>query len=365
MSCKLFRIRHFLAATTAALGINAFALASVTYVVQKGETLSEISGKKIAGPVWGNNGSLGRVLPLNRRIKDPNLIFPGETIQLPEGLVSETPPFLTRMIASKNAQADEIVQPSSKITEASPTVSCAGGTTEAVKNKPRPSEGPSEAVVELSPYYGFTRISSSDKSTGSPATLTSSLNTGVDLKYIQPWSESFRSFIHLNLGELSFEQPTNSAKSLQNGSNFMSGVGIGGELKLSRALSFAFFGDYQKEAFSRAASTTSVAVDAVSVPEVGGSLSLDLLKSGVFTIGVSGEYSELFQASTAGYRVLQGSLYGGKIYLKQNVGGSALQTELGYFSIQQSTSITNQSENNILLQLRWLLPFGKKEGETR
>ena len=215
--------------------------------------------------------------------------------------------------------------------------------------------------LQLTPYFALTNIQVGDKTTGSQANLASSMNGGVDVRRDQKWSEDFKSFVHLKLGALEFEQPTNSTSSLQSGNNFMWGFGIGGDLRLSRTLGCSVFVTDQKEAFVRATSTTSVTADAVAIPELGAKLSLDLISLRSWTIGASAQFFELFQASGQGYSISQGNLFGGALYVKQNVGrgGSAIQTELGYFSRQQNTNITNQTQNDLILQLRWFLPEGR------
>jgi LysM repeat protein len=363
--------RHIFMATVG-LGLNFIASASVTYVAKEGDKLSKIAGKMIQGPVWGKNGSLKKVIALNLEIKDSDLIYPGQEIQLPGDEVAQTssraPPLsapkpscaVCSACAVKRAPATEEETPVT-----SPSTTPNSTPTLASAPTPVPQENQSGFLLELAPYYALTGISASDKATGNPATLASSVNTGLDMKYYQPWSESFRSFVHLRLGTLSFEQPTDSSKSLLSSSNFMSGIGLGGDFKLSQGLTFSIFGDYQKEAFVRSISTNSVTVDAVAVPELGGRLAFDLLKKNSLTLGISGQFTELFQAPTAGYTVSQGNLYGGIIYFKQDVGGagSTLTTELGYFSRQQSTDITNQTERDFLLQFRWFLPSGGKTEE--
>src|SRR5262249_13632479 len=86
----------------------------------------------------------------------------------------------------------------------------------------------SAGLIELSSYYAASSISATDKLTGSTANLSSNLDAGIDLRYFQRWNETFNSFVHLNLGTLSFEQPTDASKNVQ-GSGFMAGIGVGGD----------------------------------------------------------------------------------------------------------------------------------------
>lgn len=47
----------------------------MTYVVKSGDTLHSIARR--------HGTTVGRILQLNPQIKNPNLIFPGQVIQLP------------------------------------------------------------------------------------------------------------------------------------------------------------------------------------------------------------------------------------------------------------------------------------------
>lgn len=341
------KLRHFIFIAPG-IGFSALAFATTTYVAKKGDVLSSIAHEKIKGRVWGKQGSLNTILALNPTISNQDLIYTGQEIRLPDDVIAEATATQTRSVASTSPTCEVKRTPASDL---------AAAPTDAAPLTPPVTSN--NALFELSPYYGLTSLQAIDKATSNPATLASSVNAGLDVHYYQLWSESFKTFIDLNLGTLSFEQPTDSTKSVQNSSTFTSGIGIGADFSLSSALTFRVFGEYQKEAFVRSASTDAVTVDEVSVPELGGSLSLDLLKKNSLTLGVSGDFSELFQAATTGYTVQQGNEYGGKLYFKQNVGGSALQTELGYFSRQQNTSITNQTERDFVVRFRWFLPFGK------
>jgi LysM repeat protein len=338
---RAYVFRH-LAVVSLGLVLSIAAFASVTYVAKPGDKLSKIAGKMIQGPVWGKHGSWQSVLALNSEIKNPDLIYVGQEIKLPDGEVAQAAESSSEQRAPAAEEAAPLASPTPALSSPTPLLAA-----------PLEKENSHGSLLELAPYYALTSISSTDKITGSPASAASSLNAGVDLRFSQPWSESFSSFVHFKLGALSFEQPTDSSKSVQSASNLMSGIGLGGDFKLSQALTFRIFGDYQKEAFIRGVSTDTVAIDAVSVPEVGASLVLDLFKKNSLTLGVSGQFSELFQAATEGYTVSQGSLFGGKVYFKRDSCGSAFQTDLGYFSRQQDTNLTNQTERDLILQLRW------------
>jgi hypothetical protein len=367
------RFLSYLTLSSCSLGVSVLAFSSVTYVAKKGDKLSKIAGKNIPGPVWGKNGSFKPVLALNKGIKNPDMILPGQIIELPDGALAQA----TEAALADRVPATIVPEPSPVLNVTSAPVAPPAPVASSLPVASQPvtwvavpvaKEGVSTSVLEVAPYYAITSLPSTDRYTNSPANLASSLNAGVDVRYHQNWSDTFGTYFHLRLGELSFKQPQSVSETLQSGSNFMSGVGFGANFKLSQSLTFSLFGDYEQEAFVQGLSTNSVAVNTVAIPEAGGSLDLDLFKRDGLTLGVSGQYSVLFPASAQEYNVLEGSLYGGKVYVKQEgEGASSLsyQTELGYFQRQENTTITNQTEKDVVLQFRWFLPFGRKSTETK
>ena len=55
---------------------------AILYTVKKGDVLSKIAQSHIEGPVYGKSGSLNRILKQNASIKDPNVLYAGQTIEL-------------------------------------------------------------------------------------------------------------------------------------------------------------------------------------------------------------------------------------------------------------------------------------------
>lgn len=52
------------------------------YVVHEGDTLSEIVHHFLGKPIYGKNGGIARTIALNPRIRNPDLIYPGQHIVL-------------------------------------------------------------------------------------------------------------------------------------------------------------------------------------------------------------------------------------------------------------------------------------------
>ena len=219
--------------------------------------------------------------------------------------------------------------------------------------------------MALTPHYSLTSLSVEDRTTGSDSTLASKYNTGAHISYVQEWTQSTRTFVDLNLGLIAFEKPTDSTKTIHDDKKFLSGFGLGVSFEISNKLNLDLAGFYQKELFVRASSTQSVTIDAVNVPSIGGKLSYDLLKLDPFTFGMSSSLYVKGPAKSGGYNIRLGAEYGATIYLKQSAGGvgqeSNFQTELGFNSRSQNTSITKQTQTQITLGLRFVFPVGSQQ----
>lgn len=54
-----------------------------TYIVKTGDSISKVLKDKHIAPLYGQNGSLIKAIELNSNLNDPNKIYPGQTILLP------------------------------------------------------------------------------------------------------------------------------------------------------------------------------------------------------------------------------------------------------------------------------------------
>ena len=321
------------------------------YVVKEHDKFSKILGKYIPGPVWGRRGSYEKFLSFNPQIKNPNLILPGDEINLPVecALAEEKLPGLTR----EPAQVSTPVQKNSEI---KPELNSK------LALKEEASDDLSGTELELTPFFTMSALTAKDLTTGTRTTVASNIYAGVDARYIQIWNENFKTFIRAKLSDVTFQPPSASGKTLSDGSKFLSTFGIGGTTNLSSRIGFSLYGNLEKDLFIRALSTTSVTVDSVMVPSLGAKLSYDLVKLKAFTLNVAGVYEEKFQATTDSYTVGQGALYGGIIGVRQhNPRGDMFQIDLAAFTRPQNTSATTQTETTYTLSLKFFFSLIKPE----
>jgi hypothetical protein len=221
-----------------------------------------------------------------------------------------------------------------------------------------PSTSQGETAFDLAPFVSMNSITSKDRANGGTATIASSIYVGAEGRYLQKWSQDFNTYLGMKLSYISFELPSNSAKSIADKSKLLTAFSVGGSQKIGRDLSLGFAAAIEKNLFARGASTTSVAIDSILVPSFDLQLSYLLARRATFSLNVSAFFEEKLGASADSYEVKKGSLFGGKIGIIQHQGNDDLfHVEIGASSRNQSTSVTDQTETIYTLMLRRFFPI--------
>jgi LysM repeat protein len=318
------------------------------YVVKEGDTLSTIAYKNISKKVYGDSGSLKKIIALNPQIKNPNFITPGEEISIGETQVpvlakSED---LNRSIAG---EAEPVVAPEKVCTEI------------ASEKAPLFESG---ATMELTPDYSLTGLKTTDRSGGATITLPSQTNVGATLKYFQNWTQDSRSFIRFRLGYLAFS-PVEFVNT-KNPNHVMAGFGIGGEFDLSSRTRLALGVNYQQEAFGSLSTATDITIDSAAIPNIDAKLSYNFFDKKPFVFGVSGVATVYFPVSVQNYTSRLGESFGGILYMKQqSVGGGTMsyQTEVGFTTRRQSTSLSDLTQTDVTVGVR--IFFGNQKSANK
>jgi LysM repeat protein len=352
-----FKLKIKLTLTLVAASVSATAL---SYVVKTGETLSQIAQKQSSQKIYGNNGSLNKIIALNPQIKNPNFIKIAQKISIGE------------FIEEKSAQAES--QSPDRTIATEPDAAVDSTAKKELEKEPvekrcettTPFIFKRRSLVAVSPYFSFLGLESKDNATHSKSTVASKYSTGFTTSYIQNWSERFQSAVHLKIGKINFEKPTNSNRALNASDTIMTGIGLETNHNLNENLSFKLNANYSKELFVRAISTQSDAVDALYVPSFGSKISYNMIALDPFIFGVSGKYSAKMSASAEGYEVRSGSEYGASIYLKQFTSKNRetpFEAEFNFSQRKQNTNVSTQVETHLIITLTYLFSLGKQQGE--
>jgi hypothetical protein len=259
MSTRFFKL--FMPGFVSMLAIAATAFAA-EYVVKKHDVLSVIAHRAIHGRIWGHHGAIQKILALNPKIKNPDFIFPGQILQLPN---------------AETLTAREKNSPVRSIAEITPASSPVDGFEE-------------HSALSVAPTFGFSRISATDKTSGANSTLGSALNLGASVQWRQFWSETFQTALIFSGESQSYS--TTSTQTLDHSSFFLGTVGVEGRWGKDLAPQFISHIEFIQSPFIRGESQTANTLDVVTIPAVGIGAEIPIYHSRIFLMSaeVVGNY---------------------------------------------------------------------------
>ena len=310
-----------------------------TYTVKPGDTLSHhIAGVNIPGPVWGKKGSLKKILKLNPNVKDPNRLMPGQTLNL-NGLILLPPgpaPLITP--TPKPIEVLETPPRETPLPEVSTFL------------KPR-------SFFMIAPFYGQANLIDTDLTTIAGATIATQYQAGMHLGLIHTWNDRWSSSATFKFRTVSF-QPGGSVAFLQKTMSTF-GFELGSTFALSSKLKLSLNVTEQKEFFIATATESSIAVDAIYVPTFGSRFDYDLVRVKQWMFGISGNLNLELPVSTPDFQINPGTSFGGSLYLNLLTADQYTQAgiELVGLSRSQNTSLVQQSEKDVVIQLKYFIPI--------
>ena len=173
---------------------------AASYVIKRGDTLSGIAHRNFSGKVYGKNGSLAKILDLNPQIKNPNLIFVGQSIELENAIP-------TQQMANVPQVLEQAKQPQSK-------------TDEFKDRLPAEESWTEQTYLRLSPVFGYRRMDSTIGS--SSATALSNLGYGLNLDWQQRWDDTNTWRTSLGLKAMSYKFEVSDNKTLSDANQIYS-----------------------------------------------------------------------------------------------------------------------------------------------
>jgi hypothetical protein len=346
MNCVFFKFLKVGVCVFVALTASAFAL---TYVVKKGDTLSGIAGQTLHGKIYGETGGLKKLVLLNPDLKNPDLIFPGDKINLSEDdyVLAEA----SAGLAGANRRPAEIE-----------FEKAADQSLEVVKPEaiaPSQEEKEGYSLLETNPRFFYTRIDGIEPDNGSTGKLLSKLNYGISGSWRQLWSESFESYVTLGVTRFNLTSATN--RMLENSKQTLADLEAGVRWHLTDKTVMLFSLGAGDEIFYRASSTSVVTIDSVMVPKLNFGLTQDLITKKPFTLGAELKLTGLSPTSTDSYSVKTGWAYQGRLFVKQEPKSSSLTLSTGVFygARHQNTSYVNQKRTDVGIDFGLSWSFGK------
>ena len=312
-------------------------------VISRGQVLSVIAQKYIGSPVYTKSGSLAKLLELNPQIKNPNLIFPGQKIYL-----SRTTTQTHRRQVASQTQTQTQVLPATKASSSPPTI---------------------HRNVTHSVFYNigsaFTTLAAHESSTNENADLYTNHDFNFGVGWDVNWSSSFSSFAAFSMRNLDFEPSTNPAKSLTNTNQSLFGMSVGAQTQFTRKFSLQYAASLEQELFLHGIDTSTIGVDAVTIPQVGVKARWECMRRGVTSDGFIAQADYLFSGSTDTYTVDPGTYFMGGIYVRHMTRSRReLNLDFGYFQRNQNTSILQFNESGVYGTLTLSLPIFENDNAS-
>jgi LysM repeat protein len=314
------------------------------YIVQPGDTLSNIADRVRGGHTYGKGENLEKILYLNRHLNPAQAISVGEKILIPvndlRNVAAETSPAPASTPATTQEQETQPV-----VVVASPTPS------PVVMPTVVPSVIAEEEEVDhhfdLKVGYQFSTLEANDNVTHTKAELNSDHDLMAAATWSQRWSDLFQSFFSFSARNIEFQPSTNSSKKISNASKSLLGLGFGGRFNVDERSGVFFSANYGQELFLHGISTTNVSIDSANVSNVGLGFDFQLFKKGSTALGFAISGSYLSGASTDYYTIDSGSSYKGLLFIRREKGGKFLSFEIGAQQRSQNTSVSDLNETNV------------------
>jgi hypothetical protein len=314
-------------------GHLAFAMAALiangaygrTYTVGRGDTLSQISQKELGGPVWGNQGTLERVIQLNPQIQNPNLIYPNDVIKLGEdAVVEETPP-------APEPQEEPVA------------------TSPEAPSEPAESSD-SKHRLRILGSIGDTALQARDQDNRFATTLHSKPNVGV----VVGWDYSLTPETSIGLvGSIIQSQFASTSDGRFEGiEDTLLGVGAVVNHSFTPRLHGSGIIGVQQFYFLTENDAATLKLEPVFVDHVGLGLGYDVFVGEKITSGIEALTTYALPANASRFDVEPGFTYGGDIYGKYHLSsGSAVIGNVFYDRRVQDTSGTSQRNSDMGMRL--------------
>jgi hypothetical protein len=297
--------------------------------IEDEDTISEALDRGFphhAWRLWGRKGAVARVAALNPQIRDINRLRPGMVIDI--GKYAPRPNTHRRVPASLPQ-----TQPQSAA--------------EAIHPKDISDER--YGLLAVSPEFSFSRINSTDKSTGGSASYLSNLNPGLRISWGQHWSNRFQTSLNLRIRSETYQIPPGFT--LEKTSRTLADFGLGARwipLESIPDLAIDSGLDFRQELFARSTSPTSTSLDGVMVPELAAGLRYRVLDLSPFSVTLHAQGLFLFPQSTTSYSIQSGTGSSSGAVVTESLSKNVqMSGDLWYSTRSQNSSIATQNRSDV------------------
>jgi LysM repeat protein len=306
------------------------------YIVQKGETLSEIVHRYSSERIYSKHGALKKLLVLNPKIRNPDRVYPGQEITLPV----EDELFSATVTSSEPVEAPVPEEPVTKEV-----------TSRAI------AEEDVEHAAQVFGGYGFTTLESVDTKNHTTAQLNTKRDVTLGASWNQKWTSSFSSFFTLSIRNLEFLPSTNSKKHLSGSDKTLFGMSAGGISHFGERASLKYSVGYSDQLFLYGINSSTINIDSLALPSSTLEAQYRIYTQGKTSFGVIGGVTYLLGGKSDAYKASSGTAFSTSFYLQRDFNGRALGLNVGYRERKQDTSVVDLREKSVFFNLNYSLPI--------
>jgi len=187
----------------------------VFYTVQFGDTFSKIIYEKMGSPLYGEKGSLKKFILLNKQIKNPHRIKPGDIIQINE--------------VTKKMESEPVLS----------------------ENKPASYQSAFPySLFSFAPSFYFSTLKGKDLDDDTTAEFVSSVNILLKGSWTQKLTEKFETHLQAHLRKETYQ--SSGSIDLENTSLTQGGFGFGARYSLNENYAINSLISFSQETLYRA-----------------------------------------------------------------------------------------------------------------
>lgn len=334
------------------------------YIVQKGDSLSEIAAEHIGRPIYPKNGSLKKILELNDKLNTTDPIFPGDVLDipvLPDNKITLAKPS-PRPEANIQLQQPNIIESNLSLTPKpteTETIIIDPNLQEQKPTQPQNMSEPTPANKQTfksrykpSIEAGFFRIDSTDSATGANLIVASEMNYRFRLNYQLYKDTTWNLHLVGGIATDFISNKNSTTRALTNESGYRREFYFGTGLQLGPNLETNFdIGFEDHDFFYTTSATSPISVERILIPNIRLDQEYFFFHRPTFRIGVKALESYLMSASGTNYTILNGSMFGLGTIVKFALKNFQVSAELLVEQTNQNTSVATQKETNLWMGL--------------
>ena len=308
------------------------------YVIKDGEILSRIARRHFGAPIYSPSGALAKILKLNPEIQNPDLIVPGQIINISSNGVG---------LESNRSLASEVFEKMDVKVATDPA---------SPKSEPGENNFPFSSYT-LSPTLYYSTLSGKDLTTSTSADLISKMNFALSGAWSQNWSKDFATQILAGFKREDYYS-TDTA-TLENTTLTQGYFGLGSKFNLSEKFQFHSSFKFSQETLHRAKTVNTLVIESVALPKFSLGLDYRLLKIKQYVLNFNAEGIMILPSKAGAYDLKLGKGYKTGLRFSEafDEHKKIFSCEVFYSFLSQNSSQMEQSkkETGLGCSMEWRL----------